>query len=76
MTVNKTPKWTALLIDAAKLKIGEFFTLQISEAIIGQFRAILRVSGRTMRWRWSVTKVFVAKNGIGEWRVKKVGLWR
>jgi hypothetical protein len=64
------PKWTALLVDCAAMKVGESFSLEISPKIINRFRAILRVSGRTSRWRWSVRKI-----SDHVWRVKKVGRW-
>jgi hypothetical protein len=70
--VNKNPKWTALLTECVALKVGESFTLQIAEPLINQFRAILRVSGRTSRWRWSVRKTY---SHSVVWRVTKVGLW-
>jgi len=72
--MNKTPRWTGLLMECAALKDGESFTLKISDALINRFRAILRVSGRTSRWRWSVRKSFNADHSI-TWRVTKVGLW-
>lgn len=71
---KKTPRWTGLLIGCATLKVGESFTLEISEALIGRFRAIVRVSGRTSRWRWTVRKTYLPDHSIA-WQVTKVGLW-
>lgn len=67
--MNRNPKWTGLLIQCAEMKVGESFTLEIAEALINRFRAIVRVSGRTSKWRWSVKKI------EGGWCVKKVGRW-
>lgn len=80
--MNHEPRWTGLLLLCAALKTGDSFILDISEGLVESFRAILRVSGRTSRWRWSVVKlspVKVKKSGIeirpGVLKVKKVGLW-
>jgi hypothetical protein len=52
------------------LKLGESFALEISEEMISRFRAIVRVSGRTSRWHWSVRQT-----SERTYQVKKVGLW-
>jgi len=72
MKIAQTPKWTGLLMECVPLKVGESFMLGISPALINRFRAILRVSGRTSRWRWSVRKVNTSDQS---WEVKKVALW-
>lgn len=69
--VSENPRWTALLIECAGLRIGDAFVLVLSSELINKFRAILRVSGRTSRWRWTVRKT----EEPDTWFVTKVGLW-
>ena len=73
--MKQTPRWTGLLTECASLKVGDFIVLEIAPALIPNFRAILRVSGRTSRWRWTVKKLYRADH-LPEWRVTKVGEWK
>jgi hypothetical protein len=67
-------RWTGLLIECARVKVGSRFTLEIAADLIPRFRAMLRVSKRTNRWRWSVKKIYRADHSI-IWAVTKVGRW-
>lgn len=66
--------WTGLLIECATLKQGESLILTISETMIARFRSILRGSGRTNQWRWSVRRYF-REDHAAQYRVMKVGSW-
>lgn len=71
---KRKARWTGLLMECAALDVGESLRLQIAEHMINRFRAILRVSGRTSRWRWTVRKTYLPDHSI-EWRVTKIGVW-
>lgn len=63
-------KWSATLAALARVPVGEtieFPYIALSEA--NRLRSVLHTSGRTSRFRWSVS----AKTGVI--RVSKLGLW-
>ncbi|MGH9505265.1 MAG: hypothetical protein ACRD20_20620 [Terriglobales bacterium] len=69
--MRKPGKWTPLLECAAKLEIGHVMLAEGDQLFANRLRAMLHVSGRTSRWRCTVT---VTKGKW--WLVKKVGEWR